>query len=115
MAACCRHRTGRDRIARPGGDNGYLDDPAANQNALHNGWFRTGDLGWLDADGELFITGRIREIINRGGEKILPHEIDVVAAEHPAVEQAAAFAIPHPTLGGRYCHGDCPAPGGGGR
>ncbi|MGD0360745.1 MAG: AMP-binding protein [Bryobacteraceae bacterium] len=79
--------------------SGYLDDPAANQNAFHNGWFRTGDLGWLDPDGELFITGRIREIINRGGEKILPHEIDAVVAEHPAVAQAAAFAIPHPTLG----------------
>jgi oxalate---CoA ligase len=79
--------------------SGYLDDPDANRAAFHNGWFRTGDLGWLDPDGELFITGRLREIINRGGEKILPHEIDSVLAEHPAVEQAAAFAIPHPALG----------------
>ena len=79
--------------------NGYLDDPEANRAAFHNGWFRTGDLGWLTADGELFITGRLREMINRGGQKILPHDIDSVLAEHPAVEQTAAFAIPHPTLG----------------
>jgi oxalate---CoA ligase len=79
--------------------NGYLDDPDANRAAFHDGWFRTGDLGWLASDGELFITGRLREMINRGGQKILPHEIDSVLAEHPAVEQTAAFAIPHPALG----------------
>jgi len=79
--------------------SGYLDDPDANRKAFHNGWFRTGDLGRRDPDGELFITGRLRDIINRGGEKILPSEIDSVLAEHPAVEQAAAFAIAHPTLG----------------
>lgn len=79
--------------------NGYLDDPAANRAAFHNGWFRSGDLGWLTPDGELFITGRLREMINRGGQKILPHEIDSVLAQHPAVEQTAAFAIPHPALG----------------
>jgi thioesterase domain-containing protein len=79
--------------------NGYLDDPEANRAAFHNGWFRTGDLGWLTADGELFITGRLREMINRGGQKVLPQEIDSVLAEHPAVEQTAAFGIPHPALG----------------
>jgi acyl-CoA synthetase (AMP-forming)/AMP-acid ligase II/thioesterase domain-containing protein/acyl carrier protein len=79
--------------------NGYLDDPDANRAAFHNGWFRTGDLGWLTPDGDVFITGRLREMINRGGQKILPHEIDAVLAEHPAVEQTAAFAIPHPALG----------------
>ena len=79
--------------------HGYLDDPDANRAAFHNGWFRTGDLGWLTPDGELFITGRLREMINRGGQKILPLEIDSVLAQHPAVEQTAAFAIPHPALG----------------
>jgi acyl-CoA synthetase (AMP-forming)/AMP-acid ligase II/acyl carrier protein len=65
---------------------------------LH-GWLRTGDLGCLDADEYLFLTGRIKELINRGGEKISPREIDDVLAAHPAVSQAAAFAVKHPTLG----------------
>lgn len=78
---------------------GYLDNPIANREAFSNGWFRTGDLGRLDQDGDLFITGRIKEIINRGGETISPLEIDIALAEHPAIAQAATFAIPHPTLG----------------
>jgi acyl-CoA synthetase (AMP-forming)/AMP-acid ligase II/thioesterase domain-containing protein len=78
---------------------GYLDNPIANREAFRNGWFRTGDLGRLDQDGDLFITGRIKEIINRGGETISPLEIDAALAEHPAIAQAASFGIPHPTLG----------------
>ena len=78
---------------------GYLDNPIANREAFLNGWFRTGDLGRLDQDGDLFITGRIKEIINRGGETISPLEIDAALAGHPAIAQAASFAIPHPTLG----------------
>jgi acyl-CoA synthetase (AMP-forming)/AMP-acid ligase II/thioesterase domain-containing protein/acyl carrier protein len=79
--------------------NGYLDDPEASRAAFHNGWFRTGDLGWLTPDGELFLTGRLREMINRGGQKVLPQEIDSVLVEHPSVEQTVAFGIPHPALG----------------
>jgi acyl-CoA synthetase (AMP-forming)/AMP-acid ligase II/thioesterase domain-containing protein len=78
---------------------GYLDNPTANREAFIDGWFRTGDLGRLDEDGDLFITGRIKEIINRGGETISPLEIDAALAEHPAIAQAAAFGVPHPTLG----------------
>jgi len=78
---------------------GYLDDPEATRAAFHNGWFRTGDLGRLDQDGNLYVTGRLKEMINRGGEKILPGEVDAAFESHPAVLEAAAFAIPHPTLG----------------
>jgi thioesterase domain-containing protein len=78
---------------------GYLDNLAANGEAFLNGWFRTGDLGRLDEDGDLFITGRIKEIINRGGETISPLEIEAALAAHPAIAQAAAFGVPHPTLG----------------
>jgi acyl-CoA synthetase (AMP-forming)/AMP-acid ligase II len=78
---------------------GYEANSEANLKSFINGWFRTGDQGYLDADGYLFLTGRIKELINRGGEKISPREIDEVLLQHPAVEQAAAFARPHPTLG----------------
>jgi acyl-CoA synthetase (AMP-forming)/AMP-acid ligase II len=78
---------------------GYLNNPSANESAFVDGWFRTGDQGCLDPDGYLFITGRIKEIINRGGEKIAPREIDEVLMEHPAIAQAVAFAVPHATLG----------------
>jgi acyl-CoA synthetase (AMP-forming)/AMP-acid ligase II/acetyltransferase-like isoleucine patch superfamily enzyme/acyl carrier protein len=79
--------------------NGYENNPAANQSAFSDGWFRTGDQGRFDTDGYLFITGRIKEIINRGGLKIAPKEVDEILMQHPAVAQAIAFAVPHPTLG----------------
>jgi acyl-CoA synthetase (AMP-forming)/AMP-acid ligase II/thioesterase domain-containing protein len=79
--------------------SGYLANPEANQAAFTNGWFRTGDQGRLDADGYLHLTGRLKEIINRGGEKISPREIDEVLLDHPAVRQAVAFAVPHAQLG----------------
>lgn len=78
---------------------GYRNNPLANRSAFTSGWFRTGDEGYLDADGYLFITGRIKEMINRGGEKITPRQIDEVLMEHPSVKQAVAFAVPHQTLG----------------
>ena len=77
----------------------YSNNAQANDEAFVQDWFRTGDLGYLDADGYLFITGRIKEIINRGGEKISPLEVEDVLLRHPAVSQAVAFAIPHETLG----------------
>src|SRR5207244_13042328 len=61
--------------------------------------FKTGELGFFDSDGYLFLTGRIREMINRGGEKIAPQEVEEVLLEHPAVAEAATFAVPHATLG----------------
>lgn len=78
---------------------GYVNNPSANQDGFVDGWFRTGDLGYIDADGYLFLSGRSKEIINRGGEKISPREIEEALLEHPAVAQAIAFAMPHATLG----------------
>lgn len=78
---------------------GYASNPEANAKAFTDGWFRTGDQGFFDGDGYLTISGRLKEIINRGGEKILPREIDEVLLEHPAVAQAVAFGIPNPVLG----------------
>ncbi|MEO8427836.1 MAG: condensation domain-containing protein, partial [Verrucomicrobiota bacterium] len=78
---------------------GYENNAVANASAFTAGWFRTGDQGYLDTDGYLFINGRLKEIINRGGEKISPREVDEVLLSHPAVAEAATFAIPHTKLG----------------
>ncbi len=78
---------------------GYLDAPEHNRDSFVKGWFRTGDIGSLDGDGFLTLHGRMSEIINRGGEKIAPLEVDVALLRHPAVAEAAAFKIPHPRLG----------------
>lgn len=78
---------------------GYEDNPQADALAFRNGWFRTGDEGRLDTDGYLTITGRLKEMINRGGEKIAPREIDDALLAHPGILEAAAYAVPHPTLG----------------
>jgi acyl-CoA synthetase (AMP-forming)/AMP-acid ligase II/acetyltransferase-like isoleucine patch superfamily enzyme/acyl carrier protein len=78
---------------------GYEQNVTANKAAFVAGWFRTGDLGYIDEDGYLFLKARLKEIISRGGEKIAPKEIDEILAQHPAVAQAVAFAVPHPTLG----------------
>jgi thioesterase domain-containing protein len=79
--------------------DGYLGTPELNREVFRGGWFHTGDLGRLDRDGDLYITGRIKEIINRGGETISPLEVDLVLAEHPAIARAACFGVDHPTLG----------------
>lgn len=79
--------------------DGYENNPEANAAAFVDGWFRTGDQGVIDADGYLALTGRLKELINRGGEKISPLEIDDVLLRHPAVAEALAFAVPHKTLG----------------
>jgi acyl-CoA synthetase (AMP-forming)/AMP-acid ligase II len=78
---------------------GYENNPKANAEAFTHGWFRTGDQGVLDADGYLSLTGRLKEIINRGGEKISPREVDEILMDHPAVNQVVCFAMPHPKLG----------------
>ena len=79
--------------------HGYENDDTANRSAFVDGWYRTGDLGYFDADGYLFLTGRIKEMINRGGQKISPGEIDDALLAHPKVQAAAAFPVPHRTLG----------------
>jgi acyl-CoA synthetase (AMP-forming)/AMP-acid ligase II/thioesterase domain-containing protein/acyl carrier protein len=78
--------------------DGYENDGPAEALAA-DGWFCTGDEGLFDADGFLFLTGRVKETINRGGEKISPSEVDEALRQHPAVADAATFAIPHATLG----------------
>ena len=79
--------------------DGYENNPEANATAFSDGWFRTGDQGVMDGEGYLTITGRLKEIINRGGEKISPREVDDVLMDHPAVQQVVTFAVPHPKLG----------------
>jgi acyl-CoA synthetase (AMP-forming)/AMP-acid ligase II len=78
---------------------GYEANPDANHTAFINGWFRTGDQGVIDADGYLRLTGRLKELINRGGEKISPLEVDTVIMDHPAVAQVVTFGMPHDKLG----------------
>jgi acyl-CoA synthetase (AMP-forming)/AMP-acid ligase II/acyl carrier protein len=78
---------------------GYYNDAAATQSAFRDGWFRTGDLGYLDAEGYLFIVGRIKEIINRGGQKVAPAEVEEVLLSHPDVVEAAVYSVPHSRLG----------------
>jgi acyl-CoA synthetase (AMP-forming)/AMP-acid ligase II/acyl carrier protein len=77
---------------------GYNNDAAATAAAFQDGWFRTGDLGYIDADGYLFIVGRIKDVINRGGQKVAPAEVEEVLSDHPDVVEAAVFPIPHPRL-----------------
>jgi amino acid adenylation domain-containing protein len=78
---------------------GYEGDPAATKAAFRNGWFYTGDLGYFDPDGYLFIVGRIKDIINRGGQKVAPAEVEEALLDHPDVIEAAAFPISHKRLG----------------
>lgn len=78
---------------------GYQNNPEANESAFQFGWFHTGDLGYLDEEGYLFLKGRIKELINRGGEKISPFEVDAVLLSHPFVAQAVAFAVPDEKYG----------------
>jgi len=92
-------RVGEVVIRGPNVTAGYLRNPMANAEAFRSGWFRTGDLGYLDGAGYLFLTGRVKEQINRGGEKISPREIEERLLEHPAVIQAVAFAISDARLG----------------
>ena len=90
---------GEIAVFGPSVTNGYDGDSTAVEAAFAGGWFKTGDLGYFDKDGYLFLTGRSKEIINRGGEKITPWEVDDALLEHPSVAEAISFAVPHPTLG----------------
>ena len=95
--------TGEVVISGPNVTPGYEGNPEANAKSFFHAegqrWFRTGDQGSLDADGYLHLTGRLKEIINRGGEKVSPLEVDAVLSDHPDVAQALTFALPHPKLG----------------
>ena len=86
-------------IRGPNVTAGYENNDKANAEAFAHGWFHTGDQGTMDAEGYIRITGRLKEIINRGGEKISPREVDEVLMDHPAVQQVVTFAMPHAKLG----------------
>jgi acyl-CoA synthetase (AMP-forming)/AMP-acid ligase II len=86
-------------IRGPNVTAGYEANPAANEEAFAHGWFHTGDQGRMDEEGFFTITGRLKEIINRGGEKVSPREVDEVLMDHPAVAQVVTFAVPHEKLG----------------
>ena len=88
---------------------GYLDDPDG-ATVFVDGWFRTGDLGYLDDDGYLTLTGRVKQMINRGGEKVSPLEVEEVLSAHPAVHHVCVFGIEHPTLGEEVVAAVVPAP-----
>jgi acyl-CoA synthetase (AMP-forming)/AMP-acid ligase II/thioesterase domain-containing protein/acyl carrier protein len=95
----CRGVVGEVVIRGPNVTSGYENNPVANAEAFTGGWFRTGDRGYLDEEGYLFLTDRSKEIINRGGEKISPREIDEILLAHPSVDQALTFAVPDARLG----------------
>ena len=78
---------------------GYRNNPEANAAAFIDGWFRTGDIGATDSSGYLTLTGRIKDLINRGGEKISPTEIEAVLLQHPAVAEASVFGVPDSKYG----------------
>jgi acyl-CoA synthetase (AMP-forming)/AMP-acid ligase II len=78
---------------------GYDNNPEANKKSFSNGWFRTGDQGYFDQDGYLKISGRLKEIINKGGEKISPLEVDNILMDHPLIEQAVCFGYEDKMLG----------------
>jgi acyl-CoA synthetase (AMP-forming)/AMP-acid ligase II len=86
-------------IRGPNVTAGYENNPKANAEGFREGWFRTGDQGIKDAEGYISLTGRLKEIINRGGEKVSPREVDEILMDHPAVAQVVTFAMPHPKLG----------------
>jgi acyl-CoA synthetase (AMP-forming)/AMP-acid ligase II len=86
-------------IRGPSVMEGYQNNPSANADAFCKGWFRTGDQGTQSAEGYVTITGRLKEIINRGGEKISPREVDEVLMDHPSIRQVVTFAVPHNKLG----------------
>jgi len=90
---------GEIAVRGPNVASGYLDDDEANRRAFRDGWFHTRDLGFLDKEGFLFLTGRVDEVINRGGQKVLPKEVESVLENHPGVKEAAVFGVPHRTLG----------------
>jgi len=94
-----RGQPGEIVIKGPNVMTAYENNPKANADAFYDGWFRTGDQGVMDEDGYVAITGRLKEIINRGGEKISPREVDEIIMEHPAVHQCVTFAMPHDMLG----------------
>jgi thioesterase domain-containing protein/acyl carrier protein len=91
--------------------DGYEGPPEGNAGVFREGWFRTGDLGRFDEDGYLFLHGRVKDLINRGGQKVSPHEVEAVLRAHPGVREAVVFPVPHASLGESVAAAVVPAPG----
>jgi long-chain acyl-CoA synthetase len=83
----------------PDGHRQYYKDPEATARMWEGGWLHTGDLGYLDADGYLFIVGRKKEMIVRGGMNVYTDDVEAVLHEHPSVVEAAVVGVPHAVLG----------------
>lgn len=94
-----RGETGEVVVRGPVVIDGYFRNPELTRTVFRNGWFHTGDLGYLDADNFLFLTGRASEFINRGGEKVSPLEVDQALMLHPSIADAVTFSVPHDKLG----------------
>lgn len=94
-------------IKGPNVTAGYRNNPKANEDAFAYGWFHTGDQGYLDEEGYLFLTGRIKELINRGGEKISPLEVDAAMLSAPGVAEAVSFSAPDSHYGEEVRRGHC--------
>jgi amino acid adenylation domain-containing protein len=94
-----RSQRGEIALRGPTITRGYDNDAAATAATFRDGWFRTGDFGYLDEDGYLFIVGRIKDIIDRGGQKVAPAEVEQALLGHPDVVDAAVFSVPHRRLG----------------
>jgi acyl-CoA synthetase (AMP-forming)/AMP-acid ligase II len=92
-------RVGEIHIRMPGREREYYNDPEATAATWSDGWLHTGDLGYLDADGYLYIVGRAKEVIIRGGNNVYATDVEAVLTEHPAVQDAAVIGIPHDVLG----------------
>jgi len=91
--------TGEILVSGPQVFNGYENYPKANESVFSDGWFRTGDIGYLDEENYLYVTGRLKEMINRGGQKVSPSEVETVLMTHAAVREVAVFGVPHDRLG----------------
>ncbi len=96
---CQPGQTGAVMVRGPSVFGGYEDAPDANADAFRDGWFDTGDIGWFDHDGYLYLAGRSKELINRGGEKISPFEVEQALTRLPGVAQAVAYPVAHPNVG----------------
>ena len=106
-----RGEVGEIQVRGPQIFEGYFDDPELNAASFVDGWFRMGDLARVDEDGEIHLAGRVKEVINRGGDKIAPLEIDAMLRAIPGVADAGAFGVPHPRLGEEVVAAIVAAPG----
>ena len=96
---CAAGETGELVCQGPTLMRGYRDDPQATAEAFRGGWLHTGDLGRVDPEGFVYVTGRLREIVITGGENVAPEEVEQALRSHPAVAEAAVFGLPHPRWG----------------